>query len=216
MKVFYNKDPRLLTGYVKVAGFYIPFDRINLSQTAQENWDKTIGNFNDGDIVEVEGDFSPNVQNSNQSFSHLGYITGLNLDYISSIAKIRNGNETNVNFGGKVFLDLAQTRVYFDGYDTSSFRDNLQNITIVATDSASKEYKTQTNQDGYFQFYDLPVGKYTLKIDPYTLKPIYKNKSIDRGEINGQGLRQIEIYLNGSNKSVEMIPAFRLYFFMAS
>jgi hypothetical protein len=216
LKVFYNKDTRIKDGYVKVAGFYIPLRNIIFSKDAQEIWDKTVQNYSYGDILEIQGDFSTKTDKPFSFIPQFNQTMEINLDYITSLAKVGNDNADKVDFGGRIFFDLARTKAYYEGYDTSSFRDYIQNITIIALDSNNNEVaRTQTDSNGHFQFYVLPTGKYTFNVDKNTIKTPYKNFSIDRGvEYGGvEGLSR-EIYLNGSNKSVEMPNTFWLHFLL--
>jgi hypothetical protein len=92
------------------------------------------------------------------------------------------------------------------------FSESLNGIKIKAVNENNQEYIAIVDNYGYYEFRDMPRGKYKLSIDHYSVKFNYDNKfpqGYSAIEPTYDGMTKV-IYLNGSNKNVDMGNTFRL------
>jgi|GEM_PF-5847669 len=76
---------------------------------------------------------------------------------------------------------------YFNGDKTNVFghilnnkNDSIPEATIILNNNTSLIYKTTTNQEGKFVFFDIPYGKYDVYVELLCKKyKIYKNININ-------------------------------------
>jgi hypothetical protein len=213
----YDKDTKTMNANVKIKGYSVPVDLDKIEGEVRDRWLSESSRLENGDFFRFSGKFHfveryPNYDQDAAIFWH--NLKELRLNQIYSFDIIKPDRTDKVNLKGKVFFDYNNHRLANEknnsGIDFSGFLNNLK---IKAISESKQEYIATTDKNGNYEFKDLPLGKYKLSIDADTVKMMYKTNSplgIAAIEPTYDGIIKV-IYLNGSNRNIDMGISFRLF-----
>jgi hypothetical protein len=210
----YDKDPKYISAYAIIKGFHVQVDLEKIEGQVRDRWLSESSKLENGDVFKFTGKFHLVDREISKEPGEAYFwfqARELRLGDIYNFEPVKTEKTDKVNLTGKIYFDYERFRMYKESSNIE-YADLLSNIKIKALDEKNQEYFATTDRNGVYEFKDLTLGKYKLSIDYNTIKPTYKGKYQIIGVAAGpsfDGLTRL-IYINGSNKNVDMGESFKL------